>query len=143
LREGCRPFAPPSGLARRLRFAVFTGAIRRANKIMVLRGGNRNPPRGFNHLRGLEREMTAGDSSRRDLLGLAAIGAASAMALSSGEAVAYQGNMENALSALQAALDSLRAAVPNKGGHRERAIDLVERAMWQVQAGINFAAAHG
>ena len=44
---------------------------------------------------------------------------------------------------VQAALDSLRAATPNKGGHRERAMELVRQAMWQVQAGINFAAAHG
>jgi hypothetical protein len=35
------------------------------------------------------------------------------------------------------------AATPNKGGHRERAVELVRQAMWQVQAGINFAAAHG
>jgi hypothetical protein len=59
------------------------------------------------------------------------------------QALAYQGNMENALGALQAALNSLRAATPNKGGHRERARELVRQAMWQVQAGINFAAAHG
>jgi hypothetical protein len=51
--------------------------------------------------------------------------------------------MEHALAALQEALDALRQATPNKGGHREHAMDLIQRAMWQVQAGINFAASHG
>jgi hypothetical protein len=50
--------------------------------------------------------------------------------------------MEHALAALQEALDALRQATPNKGGHRET-MDLIQRAMWQVQAGINFAASHG
>jgi hypothetical protein len=91
-----------------------------------------------------ERKMTTGDSSRRDFfLAAAASAAAGVAALAPGEAVAYQGNMENALGALQSALDSLLAATPNKGGHRERAIHLIQQAMWQVQAGINFAAAHG
>ena len=82
---------------------------------------------------------------RRDLLVLAAAGvaAAPALALTSTDASAYQGNMERALSALSAALGSLRAATPNKGGHRERAIRLVERAMGEVQAGIDFAYRHG
>jgi hypothetical protein len=51
--------------------------------------------------------------------------------------------MEQALSALGAAMQSLQAATPNKGGHRERAIHLIERAMGEVQAGIDFANAHG
>ena len=51
--------------------------------------------------------------------------------------------MERALSALGAALGSLQAATPNKGGHRERAIRLIERAMGEVQAGIDFAYRHG
>ena len=33
----------------------------------------------------------------------------------------------------------LEAAVPNKGGHRERAIELVDRAIVQVREGIAFA----
>jgi hypothetical protein len=51
--------------------------------------------------------------------------------------------MERALGALQAALDSLQQATPNKGGHREHAMALIRQAMWQVQAGIDFAYAHG
>ena len=86
----------------------------------------------------------SGDSSRRDFFLVAAAGAAaSAVALSSSEALAYQGNMEHALAALEEAFEALRAATPNKGGHRENAMDLIRRAMWQVQAGINFAAARG
>jgi hypothetical protein len=38
---------------------------------------------------------------------------------------------------------SLQAATPNKGGHRERAMRLIERAMGEVQAGIDFASEHG
>ena len=35
-----------------------------------------------------------------------------------------------------------KAAVPNKGGHRERAIELVDRAIVQVREGIAVAATH-
>jgi len=79
---------------------------------------------------------------RRDVLKIAAV-SAPALALSALPAEAYQGNMERALSALAAAMGSLQAATPNKGGHRERAMHLIERAMYEVQAGINFANAHG
>jgi len=81
-------------------------------------------------------------SSRRDLLRLAAIGAA-VTALSSKEAVAYQGNMERALESLHAALDSLQQATPDKGGHREHAMDLIRQAIRQTEAGIRFANEHG
>ena len=72
---------------------------------------------------------------RRDLLLIAAAGvaAAPALALTSTPTLAYQGNMERALSALGAAMESLQAATPNKGGHRERAMRLIERAMGDVQ----------
>ena len=80
---------------------------------------------------------------RRDVLRIATAAAAgSALALSALPAAAYQGNMERALSALEAASGSLQAT-PNKGGHRERAMRLIERAMGEVQAGINFAYQHG
>ena len=60
--------------------------------------------------------------------------------LSAGVAIAQQPNMQNALSQLQAARASLLAARPNKGGHRDRALDLVNRAIVQVEAGIAYAA---
>ncbi len=88
--------------------------------------------------------MSGQTSNRRQLLQLASAGGVvSALALTSRPALAYQGNMERALAALQDALGSLRAATPNKGGHRERAIHLVEQAIYQVQGGIDFANAHG
>ena len=86
--------------------------------------------------------MTPKDSSRRDLIRLAAFGAASTVALSTTEALAFQGNMERALAALHAALESLRHSTPNKGGHRERAMELVQKAILQTQASIRFANHH-
>lgn len=50
--------------------------------------------------------------------------------------------MQAALAALQRADTSLQRATPNKGGHRERAIQLVRQAMGAVDAGMRFAAAH-
>jgi hypothetical protein len=76
------------------------------------------------------------------MLGAAALGAP-ALALSALPAEAYQGNMEGASSALGAAMESLQAATPNKGGHRERAMRLIGRAIGEVRAGIDFAYAHG
>ena len=79
--------------------------------------------------------------SRRGLVtvatGVAALGA------TVGTANAYQGNMERALSSLYNALADLKESTPNKGGHRERAMDLVGQAIAQTQAGIEFANEHG
>ena len=86
--------------------------------------------------------MASDTVSRRRMVGAAAL-AAPALALSALPAGAYQGNMERALGALGAALQSLQASTPNKGGHRERAIHLIEHAMGEVQAGIDFANMHG
>jgi hypothetical protein len=85
--------------------------------------------------------MTADTASRRDLFRMAAAGAAaaSALSLSSTAAEAYQGNMERAVSALYDALASLRESTPNKGGHREKAMQLVQQAIAETQAGIEFA----
>lgn len=54
-------------------------------------------------------------------------------------AFARQPYMDRALEHLRAARASLQAAEPNKGGHRERAIELVDRAIAQVEEGIRFA----
>ncbi|HUK12721.1 MAG TPA: hypothetical protein VLW17_05405 [Thermoanaerobaculaceae bacterium] len=51
-----------------------------------------------------------------------------------------QPHMENALAELQSAKSELQSAVTDKGGHRVRAIELVDRAIDQVNAGISFAA---
>ncbi|MEB3361285.1 MAG: hypothetical protein VKI42_04065 [Synechococcaceae cyanobacterium] len=60
--------------------------------------------------------------------------------LSAAVTVAQQPNRRNALSQLQGARASLLAARPNKGGHRDRALDLVNRASVQVEAGLADAA---
>ena len=62
--------------------------------------------------------------------------------VSAGVAWAAQPNMENALRDLQSARASLQAASANKGGHRDRAIRLVDSAIQEVRAGIGFAATH-
>jgi hypothetical protein len=54
-------------------------------------------------------------------------------------AFAAQPNMVNALGSLQAAHAELLKATPNKGGHRERAIGLVDQAIQQVREGISYA----
>lgn len=56
-----------------------------------------------------------------------------------GVAWAEQTHMQNAKAALQNARAELQAAEDNKGGHRARAIDLVNQALGEVQAGIDYA----
>lgn len=80
-------------------------------------------------------------SSRRAVLRLASIAAGAAVVAASAQsATAYQGNMERAIGELEVALRSLREATPDKGGHRERAMELIRQAMDEVQAGIDYAA---
>ena len=50
-----------------------------------------------------------------------------------------QPHMQNALDHLEAARGELQAATPGKGGHRERALELVNDAIRQVEMGMNFA----
>jgi len=59
--------------------------------------------------------------------------------LVSGQALAGQPHMRNALNALNNAADQLQRAEADKGGHRAKAIALVGQAQAEVQAGINFA----
>jgi hypothetical protein len=80
--------------------------------------------------------------SRRQIAMISAV-AAGVVASSAVPAAAYQGNMENALGSLHEALDFLRQATPNKGGHRERAVQLIRDAIAEVRAGIAFAYEHG
>lgn len=82
-------------------------------------------------------------TSRRVLLGLAATGTVAALAVRADPALAYQGNMERALSSLYDALASLREATANKGGHRGQAMGLIQQAINQVQQGIDYADEHG
>jgi hypothetical protein len=77
--------------------------------------------------------------NRRDLLvPVAAVAAAGALAAAaSGEAQASnQPHMDAALTLLQQAKAELQQATHNKGGHRARAIQLIDQATSQVRAGI-------
>jgi hypothetical protein len=55
-----------------------------------------------------------------------------------GVAMAYQSHMYSALQDLRAARAQLAAAMSDKGGHRTAAIGLVDRAIYQTQAGISY-----
>lgn len=59
-----------------------------------------------------------------------------------GCATGGQPHMQAALDHLRSARAELEAASSNKGGHRERAMELVDQAISEVQAGIDFAAGH-
>ena len=52
---------------------------------------------------------------------------------------ANQPNMQAALGSLQAARAELMQSRPNKGGHRERAINFVDAAIAETRAGIAYA----
>ena len=53
-----------------------------------------------------------------------------------GTAQAYQSRMVAARANLYAARTNLNAALADKGGHRAKAIDLVNQAIGEVNAGI-------
>ena len=59
-----------------------------------------------------------------------------------GRAHAAQPHMNSALAHLRNARHELDAATADKGGHRERAIGIVNRAIEQVQAGIEYSRDH-
>ena len=75
--------------------------------------------------------------TRRDLLvkGIMVLAVAGA-AFAAGLAYAAQPHMEAALNALLTAQTELKVAEHNKGGHRVKALELVNSAIAQVQAGI-------
>jgi hypothetical protein len=84
--------------------------------------------------------------SRREL-GLLATGGAVAAALVASTKSAFaqperQPNMVHAREFLESALQALRAASEDKGGHRVKAINLIEGAIAEVDAGIRFDARH-
>ena len=69
----------------------------------------------------------------------AAMLATSAAGFGAGVAQADQPHMQGALAELQAARAELNAAVPDKGGHRVNALNLVNQAIGEVRAGIAYA----
>ena len=52
---------------------------------------------------------------------------------------AAQNNMRDALAHLREARQALDRAEANKGGHKDKAIELIDKAIEQVQAGMEFA----
>ena len=78
------------------------------------------------------------NSSARKIL----LGAAIAASMGIGYAIGAQPHMEASIGLLQSARAELAAATPNKGGHRERALGMIDQAIGEVRAGIAFAATH-
>ena len=70
------------------------------------------------------------------------LGAAIAGSVGIGYALGAQPHMAETITLLQSARAELVKATPNKGGHRERALGLIDQAIGEVQAGMNFAAGH-
>jgi hypothetical protein len=69
----------------------------------------------------------------------ALLGTAIAASMGIGYAIGAQPHMTASIGLLQSARAELGAATPNKGGHRERAIQLVDQAINQTEAGIAYA----
>ena len=67
------------------------------------------------------------------------LGAVIATSLGIGYAIGAQPHMTASIDLLRSARSELAAATPNKGGHRERAIGLIDQAIGEVRAGIAFA----
>ena len=62
--------------------------------------------------------------------------------LSAGPLLAGQENMRDAISHLRRARAALMRAEHNKGGHRERAIERIDAAIRDCEAGIEWAKTH-
>jgi hypothetical protein len=76
---------------------------------------------------------------------LAVAGVATAASFSlagAGAAYAFQPHMINARNDLNQARFELQTADPDKGGHRDIAINLIDQAVGQVNQGIEFADLH-
>jgi hypothetical protein len=71
-----------------------------------------------------------------------ALGVTLASGVFIGQALAYQEHMHAAMDALRTARSELEAADANKGGHREAAIRLVDQAIDETRAGMEFAHDH-
>ncbi len=80
-------------------------------------------------------------SRRQALFGTAAIAAVAT--LPADEADAAQRNMHAAVEHLKNARAALERAQANKGGHRRRAISLIDEAIQETRLGIRYAAPRG
>jgi hypothetical protein len=91
-----------------------------------------------NHITDADRDTMSRISSFSRLL----VGVTIASSLGIGYAIGAQPHMQETIALLQNARSELTAATPNKGGHRERALALIDQAIAEVNAGINFGATH-
>ena len=66
-------------------------------------------------------------------------GAAIAGSVGIGYAIGAQPHMAESIALLQSARGELAAAIPNKGGHRERGLALIDQAIAEVRAGMAYA----
>ena len=80
--------------------------------------------------------MSTRPSTRDRFVKAIVIFAVASGAFAAGLAYAAQPHMEAALNALLTAQTELKVAEHNKGGHRVKALELVNSAIAQVQAGI-------
>jgi hypothetical protein len=69
----------------------------------------------------------------------ALLGALIAACMGIGYAIGAQPHMTASIGLLQSARAELAAATPNKGGHREKALQLIDQTISEVRAGIAFA----
>ncbi|SHG71717.1 hypothetical protein [Bradyrhizobium erythrophlei] len=67
------------------------------------------------------------------------LGTAIAASVGIGYAIGAQPHMAESIALLQSARSELAAATPNKGGHRERGLTLIDQAIGEVRAGLAFA----
>jgi hypothetical protein len=67
------------------------------------------------------------------------LGTAIAASMGIGYAIGAQPHMTETVTLLQSARAELATATPNKGGHRERALGLIDQAIGEVRAGVAFA----
>jgi hypothetical protein len=80
-----------------------------------------------------------GKKSSRLILKVFLILVISVLFFVTGRVSAGQSHMKLALDALRTARNELQLASANKGGHRARAIELVNQAITEVKKGIEYA----
>lgn len=83
--------------------------------------------------------MSENRMSRRDLVATAAVLPLAAVAAATAAEASNQPNMDAAINYLMQARASLKAATANKGGHRHKAMALIDQAIAEVKLGIQAA----
>lgn len=81
-------------------------------------------------------------SRRKNLAGLIGLLGAARFVFAQPQKDHGQPEMHAALDHLRQAKENLEKGLHDKGGHRERALDLVSQAIGEVKAGIEYAIHH-